>query len=73
MEDVFIQIQRMKLPEQHDPSGWYEAGKLLMKKGEYRRALICFEEVFKYDPCYQDLEDHMQTCNEKLFRDFEGW
>ena len=86
MEDVFLTMQMMKLPEQNDPSGWYEAGLILMKKArkheldkepleawkKYKSARACFEEVFKYDPCYKDTEDHIQTCEEKLYKDFGG-
>lgn len=72
MEDVFITFQRMSLDE-FDASGWFEAGVLLKKKGKYKEALICFEEVFKIDPYHPDLEDHIQTCRDKLYKDFEGW
>jgi len=72
-EDIFLIIQELKLPEQNDPTGYFEAGKILFKKEKYAKALVCFEEVFKYDPQYPNLDDYIQTCQEKLYKDFEGW
>jgi hypothetical protein len=71
-EDIFLTFQYMSF-NQFDPSGWYAAGVELMKKKKYKRALACFQEVFKVDPCYEHVEDHIQTCEEKLYKDFEGW
>jgi len=71
-EDVFLTFQYMSF-NKFDPSGWYVAGVELMKKKKYKRALVCFQEVFKIDPYYEHVEDHIQTCEEKLYKDFEGW
>lgn len=71
-EDAFIFFQRASF-DTTDASGWVEAGKILMKKNKYRDALVCFKEAYKIDPNYLNLDDHIMTCNEKLFKDFEGW
>ena len=71
-EDVFILFQRATF-NTTDASGWVEAGKILMIKGKYHDALKCFEKAYTIDPNYHNLDDHIMTCNDKLFKDFEGW